>query len=480
MERSSDASATAWQARQARVLAAQRGASYGRAIGDPMTADTSLLLIDLYQLTMLHSYWRRGMVDTAVFEFFVRSLPPGRGFLIAAGLEQAVAYLEGLCATPEDLAWVAGCGRFDDAFVRRLATLRFTGDVDALPEGTPVFPDEPILRVTAPLPEAQLVESRLINLLHFETLIASKAARCRIAAPGKLLVDFGLRRAHGAEAGLLAARAGWIGGLDGTATVLANACFGVPVYGTMAHSYVLAHGSEEQAFADFARDRPDDVVLLLDTWDSERAAETVVRLAPALAREGIRVRGVRLDSGDLAEHARRVRHILDAGGLRAVTIFASGNLDEHAVAALLAAGAPIDGFGIGTRLDTSADAPYLDCAYKLQEYAGVARRKRAEGKATWPGRRQVYRRAAADGAAAGDVVTLAGDPQPGDALLRPVLGAGRRIVPLPTAAEARAHALAQLARLPPGVRRLDDPEPYPVEMAAALRALATDVDSRPY
>jgi nicotinate phosphoribosyltransferase len=441
--------------------------------------ETSLLLTDLYQLTMLDSYFRRGMRETAVFEFFTRSLPPQRGFLVAAGLEQVVTYLEELHATPEDLAWVAGCGRFDDAFVRHLAGLRFTGDLDAMPEGTPFFPDEPIVRVTAPLPEAQLVETRLVNLLHFQTSIASKAARCVLAAPGKLLVDFGLRRAHGAEAGLLAARAGWIGGLDGTATVLANARFGVPVYGTMAHSYVLAHDSEEEAFADFARDRPDDVVLLLDTWDTERAAETVVRLAPALAREGIRIRGVRLDSGDLAAHARRVRRILDGGGLGGVTIFASGNLDEHAVAALVAAAAPIDGFGIGTRLDTSADVPYLDCAYKLQEYGGVARRKRSEGKATWPGRRQVFRHYDATGAMVRDVVSVAHDPLPGEPLLRPVLRGGRRTTSLPATAAARAHTLAQLARLPAGVRRLDAPDPYPVEIAPALRALAAEVDSRP-
>jgi nicotinate phosphoribosyltransferase len=455
--------------------AARRGYAYG---GGTMPGDASLLLTDLYQLTMLASYWRRGMVEIAVFEFFARSLPPGRGFLIAAGLEQVVSYLETLRATPEDLAWVAGCGRFDGAFVRELAALRFTGDVDAMPEGTPCFPHEPMLRITAPLPEAQVVESRIVNLLHFETLIASKAARCRLAAPDKLLVDFGMRRAHGAEAGLLAARAGWIGGLDGTATVLANPRFGVPVYGTMAHSYVLAHDREDEAFADFARDRPGDVVLLIDTWDTERAAATVVRLAPVLAREGIRVRGVRIDSGDLAEHARRVRRILDEGGLQDVTIFASGNLDESAVATLLAAGAPIDGFGIGTKLDTSADAPYLDCAYKLQEYAGVARRKRSEGKATWPGRRQVYRQWGTDGRATRDVVTVAGDTHAGEPLLRPELRGGRRVASLPGAAEARDHARALLERLPAGVRRLAATEQYPVEIAPALRALAAEVDSR--
>src|SRR5262245_50124355 len=296
-----------------------------------------------------------------------------------------------------------------------------------MPEGTPFFADEPILRVTAPLPEAQLVESRLLNLLHLQTLVATQASRCRLAAPDRLLVDFGLRRAHGAEAGLLAARAAWIAGFDATATVLAGTRFGVPVAGTMAHSYVLAHEHEEEAFADFARDRPQDAVLLLDTWDTGRAAATVVRLAPALAREGIQIRGVRLDSGDLGAHARRVRGILDAGGLTDIMIFASGDLDDAAVAALVASGAPIDGFGIGTRLGASPAMPSLDMVYKLQEYAGRPRRKRSEGKATWPGRRQVFRQTDADGRAARDVVTVAGDPQSGRALLQPVLRHGRRV-----------------------------------------------------
>jgi len=442
-------------------------------------AESSLLLTDLYQLTMLDSYFRRGMTQPAAFEFFVRALPPSRGFLVAAGLEQVVHHLEALRATPEELRWVADSGRFDDAFLERLAALRFTGDVDAMPEGTVCFPDEPLLRVVAPLPEAQLVETRIVNLLHFETLVASKAARCVLVAGGRRLIDFGLRRAHGAEAGLLAARASWVGGFDGTATVLANLRFDMPVVGTMAHSYVLAHDGEERAFADFARDRPGDVVLLLDTWDTERAAERVVRLAPALAAEGIQIHGVRLDSGDLGEHARRVRRILDDGGLPDVTIFASGNLDEHAVARLVAAGAPIDGFGIGTRLDTSADAPYLDCAYKLQEYAGVPRRKLSEGKATWPGRRQVYRRVGSDGVLAGDAVTLVDDPLPGEPLLRPVLRGGRRVATLPDARAARERTLAQLACLPEGLRRLADPAPYAVEIAPALRHLAAELDARP-
>ncbi len=440
--------------------------------------ESSALLTDLYQLTMLYGYFRHGMDAPAVFELFVRTLPPERNFLVAAGLEQLVEFLEGFRFGPEELAWVARNREFDARFVDYLARLRFTGDVHAMPEGTVFFPDEPIVRVTAPIAEAQVVESRLINLLHFETLIASKAARVVLAAPKKLLVDFGLRRAHGAEAGLLAARAAYLAGMSGSSTVLANLRFGVPLYGTMAHSFVLAHDDETQAFLRFARDLPDRVVLLLDTYDTEAAAAKVAALAPRLRAEGIRLAGVRLDSGDLAEHARRVRRILDDAGLHDVTIFASGTLDEHRVRELLAAGAPIDGFGVGSRLDTSADVPYLDCAYKLQEYAGVARRKRSDGKATYPGRKQVYRRYGADGRMCEDVLTLETDPQEGEPLLTPVMRGGRRIGPLPSLAEARARAAADLARLPEALRSLEPGPPYPVRVAPALRALVREVDER--
>ncbi len=440
--------------------------------------ESSALLTDLYQVTMLYGYFRHGMDAPAVFELFVRKLPPERNFLVAAGLEQLVEFLEGFRFGPEELAWVAQSRQFDSGFVDYLARLRFTGEVHAMPEGTVFFPDEPIVRVTAPIAEAQIVESRLINLLHFQTLIASKAARVVLAAPKKLLVDFGLRRAHGAEAGLLAARAAYLAGMSGSSTVLANLRFGVPVYGTMAHSFVQAHDDETEAFLRFARDLPDRVVLLLDTYDTEAAAAKVAALAPRLGAEGIRLAGVRLDSGDLAEHARRVRRILDDAGLHDVTIFVSGTLDEHRVRDLLAAGAPIDGFGVGSRLDTSCDVPYLDCAYKLQEYAGVARRKRSEGKATYPGRKQVYRRYGADGRMCEDVLTLETDPQEGEPLLTPVMRSGRRIGPLPSLAEARARAAAELARLPDALRGLEPAPPYPVRIAPALRALVREVDER--
>jgi len=424
---------------------------------------------------MLQGYHDTGMEDTAVFEFFVRRLRPGRGFLMAAGLEQSLQFLEQLRFTPEELEWLASTRRFSEAFLASLETLRFTGDVHAMPEGTVFFPNEPILRVTAPIAEAQLVETRLINLLHLETLIASKAARSVLMAPGKLLVDFGLRRAHGAESGLLAARASYLAGFSGTSTVLAGQQFGIPLFGTMAHSFVQAHDDEALAFEHFAHAQPDNVVLLIDTWDTEAAAHKVVALAPRLATAGIRIKGVRIDSGDLAEHARRVRAILDAGGLDHVIIFASGDLDEAALRDMLAADVPVDGFGVGTRLDTSSDMPFLDCAYKLQEYAGQARRKRSEGKATWPGRKQVYRQQDADGRMAGDVVTLETDPQPGEPLLIPVMQGGRRVAPPPALAEVRRHAALNLARLPEPLRRLDAFD-YRVEIAPALHRLAAEVD----
>jgi nicotinate phosphoribosyltransferase len=442
-------------------------------IGDP---GASLLLTDLYQLTMLQSYFEHGMTDIAVFEFFVRKLPERRGFLIAAGLEQAVAFLEQARFTESELDWLAQSKHFPQGFVDRLAELRFTGEVHAPPEGTVVFADEPIIRVTAPLPEAQLVETRLINILHFQTLIASKAARMALAAPGKWLIDFGLRRAHGAEAGLMAARASYIAGFAGTATVPAEPLYGVPIYGTMAHSFIQAHDSETAAFENFARSRPQSVILLIDTYDTEAGAEKVAKLAPKLAADGITVAGVRLDSGDLANHAGKVRKILDRNGLRDVAIFASGGIDEDVLLEHMRAGAPIDGYGIGTSLTTSSDVAALDCAYKLQEYAGRAKRKRSEGKATWPGRKQVFRRYGANGAMTGDVLTVEGDDRDGEALIRPVMRDGKRLGALPMLDEIRNHCAEQLARLPEPLRRLEPGTVYPVAVSGALRDLATEVD----
>jgi nicotinate phosphoribosyltransferase len=440
--------------------------------------ETGALLTDLYQLTMLQGYYEQGMEELAVFEFFVRKMPKNRAYLVAAGLEQVLTYLQQLHFSTAEIEWLAGIGGFKPAVLDRLAALSFTGDVHAMPEGTVFFPNEPILRITAPLPEAQLIESRLINLLHFQTLIASKAARSVLIAEDKLLVDFGMRRAHDSEAALLAARASYLAGFDGSATVAAGRSFGIPVYGTMAHSFVQTHSRESQAFVHFAKANPDNAVLLIDTYDTERAAQKVVDLAHALQAQGIKIKGVRLDSGDLADHAKKVRTILDRGGLQDTTIFASGSIDEYKLADLIAQKAPIDGFGIGTHLDTSADAPYLDCAYKLQEYAGIARRKRSEGKATWPGRKQVYRHYDDNGVMSFDTVTVADAPCSGQPLLQAVMQRGTVTTLQPGLVEIREYTRHQLHRLPLALRKLSDTPDYPVIISAELQALANSVDEQ--
>ena len=438
---------------------------------------TSALVTDLYQLTMLQSYWQQRMLETAVFEFFVRRLPAQRNFLLAAGLEQTLDYLESLRFLPQEIDWLRSTKRFEPGFLDWLASFRFRGEVHAMLEGTVFFENEPILRVTASFPEAQFVESRLINILHFQTLIASKSARMVLMQPNAQLIDFGLRRAHGAEAGLFAARASYLAGFAGTATLQAERLYGVPVFGTMAHSFVQAHANEREAFLAFATSWPKEVYLLIDTYDTEAAAHTVVSLSPELARRGIRVKGVRLDSGDLIDLSKRVRRILDAGGLPDAKILASSNIDEYYLAEAADAGAPIDAFGIGTHLATSADAPYLDCAYKLQEYAGQPRRKRSTGKATWPGRKQVYRRYGEDGRMLADTLTVEMDEPLGQALISPVMTAGHRVRPAEPLAASRQRAADSLARLPNAMRGLERAPAYPVTVSAALKDLAVVVDS---
>ena len=441
-----------------------------------MNPSTSALLTDLYQLTMAEAYLEQRMEEPAVFEFFVRRLPPNRNFLLAVGLEQVLTFLEELRFTLEELAWLERTGRFSSKLLRYLESLRFTGAVRAVQEGTLFFPNEPILQIVAPLPMAQLVETRVMNLLNFQTMIASKAARSVLVAGGRPIIDFGLRRAHGAEAGLFAARASYLAGFAGTATVLAGMQYGIPIYGTMAHSFVQAHKDETASFEHFAQAQSDNVVLLIDTYDTEAAARKVVSLAPLLERNSISVKGVRLDSGDLAEHAKKVRHILDQGGLRHTRILASGNLDEYRLQTLIQSEAPIDSFAVGTAMTTSSDAPSLDCAYKLQEYAGRPCRKRSEGKATWPGRKQVYRCYGHDGRLDHDIVTTPDDHPSGEPLLQSVMDGGRRLnLPNPVGA-IRTYIGRQLSLLPDPSRRLEGAAPYPVHISQALRDLADSID----
>jgi len=443
-------------------------------------AGSSVLLTDLYQLTMAHAYFELDMHETAVFELFVRRLPRPRRFLVAAGLEQVLDYLEGLRFSAEDIEFLASLGTFPARFLDHLAGVRFTGSVHAMREGTPFFADEPILRVTAPILEAQLVESRVLNLAHFQTLIASKAVRCVHAARGRRLIDFGMRRAHGAEAAILAARAAFLAGFDATATVEAGRRFGIPLSGTVAHSFVEAHDTEEEALRNFLRVRTGAATLLIDTYDTQRGAERVAALMHeqgAHDRAG-RVQAVRIDSGDLAAEARAVRAILDARGCGEVEIVLSGSLDEYRIAALIAGGTPVDAFGVGTHLDVSEDAPSLDMAYKMEEYAGRARRKRSAGKATWPGRKQVFRERGAHGSAMGDRITLADEIVTGEPLLFEVMRDGRRTASLPTLAESRDYCRNELTRLPDTLRSLDDgPADYPVRVSSRMRELTDRIDA---
>lgn len=438
-----------------------------------------MLTTDLYQLTMLAAYAARGMEEPAVFEFFVRRLPERRNFLLAAGLAQFVEYLENLRLDDGERKWLASTGRFEPAFLKRLSKLRFTGDLDAVPEGTVMFANEPLVRVTAPLPEAQLVETRLINLMHFQTLVASKAARSVLAAGPRMLVDFGLRRAHGEEAGILAARAAYLAGFTGTATVEAGRRFGIPLFGTMAHSFIQAHDSEDEAFRHFVECFPDNNTLLIDTYDTPEAARMVVKLAQELRPAGRKIGAVRIDSGDLAELARIVRWILDDGGCEDTKIFLSGGLDETSIAALVESGVPADGFGVGTNLDASVDEPVLDCAYKLQEYAGRPTRKLSSGKETWPGRKQVERHRDGSGLMLRDSVVLEGDPVGGERLLVPVMRNGRRIGALPTVAEARERAARDLAAMPAALRSIARRQSYEVANSPSIRALADGLSPQP-
>ena len=437
---------------------------------------TSPLLTDLYQLTMMQGYVDGGMHEEAVFEFYVRTLPKTRGFLMSAGLETLLTYLEGLRFSEEELKYIEGTGRFSKALLDYLTKFRFRGDVYAMPEGTVFFENEPVVRVVASMPEAQLIETRLINILHFEILIASKAARCTLAANDRaVLIDFGLRRAHGAEAGLLAARAAYIAGFAGTSTVLAEPLLGIPISGTMAHSYVEAHKNELEAFISFGEANPNNTTLLIDTYDVRKGAKKAVEAAKKLKEKGINVRAVRLDSGDLLALSKDVRRILDRSGLTDILVFASGNLDEYLIYGLMSQGAPINGFGVGTKLDTSEDAPYLECAYKLMEYAGTPRFKKSPGKATIPGRKQVYREVK-DKMMIRDILTTEGDEADGVPLVEKVMSGGRRISWPKGLKEIAMYTRSQLKSLPPHFKALETKPAYPVKISPALSRLKKEIE----
>lgn len=427
------------------------------------------LFTDLYELTMLQAYWAEGMTAPAVFDVFARKLPPGRNFLLACGLAQVLDCLEAFAVSGEDIDYLRSLGTFSSDFLDRLRALRFTGNVYALAEGTPVFAHEPLLTVEAPMPEAQIVETAVLNLLHYPTLVASKGQRVVQAAQGRAVVDFGARRSHGVDAAIACARALYLAGYAATSNVEAGRRHGIPVAGTVAHSYVQAHASEGEAFTRFAAQFP-GTTLLVDTYDTLDGVRWVIELHQRLGAR-FKVGAVRLDSGDLGALAKASRALLDAAGMTDVRIMASGGLDEHVIAALLADGAPIDGFGVGTAVDVVADRPYLDAAYKLVAYAGRDCGKLSPGKLSLPGRKQVFRRYE-NGLAAGDTIARHDESLPGEPLLECVMRGGQRLAGGRVGlAEARANAAAQVARLPAALRDLQPAaEPYPVAISAELQA----------
>lgn len=428
------------------------------------------LFTDLYALTMLQAYFQEGMNDVAVFDFFVRRLPRGWNYLVACGVADVLQYLENLTFSADALDYLAELGSFSQDFLDYLAGFRFTGTVSALPEGTVAFPLEPLVEVEAPLPQAQLAETLLINQVHFQTLMASKAARVVQAAQGAAVVDFGSRRAHGIDSAIKGARAFHVAGVAATSNVLAGKRYGIPVRGTMAHSYVQAHADELDAFRRFAALYP-DTVLLVDTYDTLAGVKKVAQVAQAQG-DASRVRAIRLDSGELGKLAHASRRILDDAGLRHVEILASNSLDEYAIADLISQGAPIDGYGVGTRMSVSSDAPTLDCAYKLVAYGGQGRMKLSTEKTSLPDRKQVFR-FQEEGQYTRDVIALAGEPMAGgEGLLVPVMREGKRLTAgvsdLPA---ARARAERQREALPPRLQALESADPpYEVAVSKVLAA----------
>ena len=445
-----------------------------RPSGGASPGDSFALFTDLYQLTMLQAYFEERMTERAVFSLFVRRLPPSRNFLLACGLDIVLDYLESLRFSPQDLAYLETLGMFSDRFLTWLADLRFTGDVHAVREGTPIFANEPIIEVEAPLPEAQLIETYLLNQVQLQTMLASKAYRVVAAAQGRPVIDFGARRMHGTDAAINAARAFWIAGVNATSNVLAGKQFDIPVAGTMAHSYIQAHGDESAAFRAFAKLYPNSV-LLIDTYDTLAGVEKVIDLANRLGDE-FKVRAVRLDSGDLLDLSERVRAALDDAGLSHVQIIASSSLDEYEIERLITAGAPIDGFGVGTAMGVSADAPYLDIVYKLTSYADEGRVKLATSKPVLPGRKQLFRMSDGDNDT-GDIIGRANEDLPGRPLLQLVMQDGARLAqPKPDLNATRRYAAEQIARLPHAVRDLPEAcPPYPVEISPELTAYHHEV-----
>lgn len=434
-----------------------------------MTPNDLALHTDFYQLTMAASYFAQGMDRKAVFGLTVRGLPPRRGYLVAAGLEAVLDYLEGFRFSEAQIAYLGSLGRFQPEFLDYLAKLKFTGAVRAMPEGSVCFAGEPLLEVSGPIIEAQLVETFIINTINLNTMLASKAARCALAAKGRTCVDFSLRRTHGLSAGLAVARSSAIAGFAGTSNVAAAAWLGTVPVGTMAHSFVEAFGDEEAAFEAFAQSFPGMCVLLVDTYDTATGLKRAVKVAKNLAAKGRRLAGVRLDSGDLARLSQEARRLLDANGLTDAKVVISGSLDELSIAKLLDQGAMVDILGIGTKMGSSADAPYLDLAYKLVSYDGRPTLKLSIGKESWVSAKQVWRELGPDGTIKSEVLGLASEERPGRALVAPVMEGGRRLGPEGGWRAARERFQDEIKTLPAACLELGSPQPLTPSISPALQ-----------
>ncbi len=435
------------------------------------------LLTDLYQLTMAQSYFQAGKVEPATFSLFIRAYPRNRGYFVAAGLSDVLDFLESLFFDSAAIDYLHSQRLFKDDFLDFLKGLRFTGDVWALPEGRLFFKDEPILEVTAPIIEAQIVETFIINQINLQSLIATKAARCVYAARGRVVVDFALRRTQGVDAGMKVARASYLAGFAGTSNVSAGQRYGMPIVGTMAHSFVSSFEREIDAFRAFVASFPNNSILLIDTYDTIAAARKAVSIAKEMAARGQRLQGVRIDSGNLVQLAKAVRNIFDAAGMKDVKIIGSGGLDEYDLADFSDAGALYDSYGVGTKMGVSGDAPWLDIAYKLVEYGRHPVLKLSPGKISWPGKKQVFRQRDNQGQLQGDIIGLRDEGLPGmEPLLQKVMEGGTIVRPQPTLDDSRTALRQEFACLPDSAKAIRDPSIYPVQFTPQLTALLQRIE----
>jgi nicotinate phosphoribosyltransferase len=428
------------------------------------------LFTDLYELTMAASYHGHHISGAATFSLFVRNYPPRRNYFVAAGLEDVLTELEAFSFSDEELAYLGSTGLFKDHFISFLSGLRFSGEVYAMPEGTVFFPNEPVLEVTAPIIEAQLLETFLLNKIGFSSMVASKAARCIHAAGGRPLIDFSLRRTHEQDAGLMVARSTFMTGFEATSNVLAGKIYGIPVSGTMAHSYVTAFNSEEEAFRAYSRTFPENSIFLIDTYDTLEGARRAAAVASEMQQKGKTIVGVRIDSGDMVDLSRKVRRIFDAAGLSGVKIFASGGFDEYKIARTILQGARIDAFGVGTKVGVSADAPYLNVIYKMVRFNGRDVRKLSPGKATLAGAKQVFRSLDSDGRFQEDVIGLRDEQIEGAfPLLEKVMENGKCLKSSPPLQAIREKFIQEFFRLPEDIKSISDHKIYPVQLSERLQ-----------